>query len=99
MWAIAKAPLLLSTNITALGEEFPSLLALLLNTEVIAINQDSDGIQARKLMVDGTILGKLVGVEECARPDMMVLSKSTMQASSTFSSFSEVEAGKQRWEA
>lgn len=98
MWAIAKAPLLLSTNVTALGLEYPALMALLLNKEVIAINQDSNGVQARKLMADGAVLGKLVGVEECARPDMMALSASTLQSPAPFRSFSEAEAGKQLWE-
>ena len=38
-WAIAKAPLLLSVNITELNTSFPSLIELMTNPEVLAINQ------------------------------------------------------------
>jgi hypothetical protein len=102
IWAIAKSPLLLSTNLTALGEQFPTLMQLLLNTDVVAVNQDPLGVQARKIMVDGKPVGKPVGVEACARPDMMALSVGGGSGSgsgnrSVFGSMSEVEAAKQRW--
>ena len=35
LWACAKAPLLLSTNLTALQQTFPSLVPLLANEEVV----------------------------------------------------------------
>ena len=43
-WAIAKAPLLLSANISKLAQEFPTLLELLADPRVLAINQDSLGV-------------------------------------------------------
>lgn len=101
LWAVAKAPLLLSTNLTALAQDFPVLLELLRNEEVIAINQDPDGVQARKLMVDGVRLGKPVGVEQCATPDLMALSAAACSGGggcAAFRSFAEVAAAKQRWE-
>ena len=101
MWSIAKSPLLLSTNLTALAETSPALLALLKNDEVIAVNQDELGVQARKLVVDGKPLGKLVGVEACARPDLMALAAATIsvpaKSGGVFGSMPEVEAGKQLW--
>jgi hypothetical protein len=44
-----KAPLLLSAH---LPDMVPALLSIINNTEVIQINQDSAGVQARKLVVD-----------------------------------------------
>ena len=73
LWAIANAPLLLLTNLSALAIEHPSLVKLLTLKEVLAINQDAAGIQARKLVVDGRPVGKLVGVEPCAAPDQVEL--------------------------
>ena len=101
MWAVAKSPLLLATNLTALAEQWPSLLALLVDGEVIAVNQDADGVQARKLEVDGKPVGLPVGVEECARPDMMALAAATTAsaAGGVFGSMPETEAGKQLWSA
>ena len=46
---LMKAPLLLSAH---LPDMVPALLSIINNTEVIQINQDSAGVQARKLVVD-----------------------------------------------
>ena len=46
LWAIMKAPLLLSADLPNL---IPDLIAVANNTEVIAVNQDPLGVQARKL--------------------------------------------------
>jgi len=46
LWAISKAPLLIGCDVTNLS---PETLAILTNSEVIAINQDSLGIQAGKV--------------------------------------------------
>ena len=46
LWAIMKAPLLLSADLPKLH---PAVLALVNNSEVIEVNQDSLGVQARNL--------------------------------------------------
>eukprot|EP01052_Picozoa_sp_SAG31_P003836 SAG31_NODE_151_length_22216_cov_37.572139_19_plen_514_part_00 len=98
MWAIAKAPLLLSMNITELQAKFPELLPVLLNKEVISINQDGDGVQARKLMVDDKPVGKPIGVVECSAPDLVQIAKGVLSnLSEPFGSTAEVAAAKQIW--
>ena len=66
-WAIAKSPLLLSTNLTALAETSPSLLTLMTTAGLIGINQDPLGMQARKIQVDGAYIGRPVGVQQHTR--------------------------------
>ena len=46
LWAISKAPLLIGCDITKMYKEIKDILT---NPEVIAINQDSLGIQGRKI--------------------------------------------------
>jgi len=48
MWAIMKAPLILGNDISAMS---PATLSVLANKEVIAINQDPLGVQARRVAV------------------------------------------------
>jgi len=62
LWAVMKAPLLLSSNLPRLDA---SLIALANNSELIAVNQDSVGVQARKLVVDGQPLPWLVSLTPC----------------------------------
>lgn len=62
LWAIMKSPLLLSSNLPKLSAE---IIEIINNTEVIAINQDKLGVQARKLSIDGKPLPWLVGVTSC----------------------------------
>ena len=62
LWAIMKAPLLLSSNLPHL---VPEVIAIVNNTDIIAVNQDPLGVQARKLYVDGTPLPWLVGLQPC----------------------------------
>ena len=62
LWCIMKAPLLLSANLPKL----PAWIsATFQNPEIVAINQDSLGVQARKLMLDGQPLPWEVGLERC----------------------------------
>ena len=63
LWSIMKAPLLLSSDLPTLT---PAVIAIVNNTEVIAMNQDELGVQARKLVVDGAPLPWLVGLADCA---------------------------------
>ena len=63
LWAIMKAPLLLSSDLTQLDS---SIIDLIGNEEVIAINQDALGVQARKVDIDGTPLPWHVGLEDCS---------------------------------
>ena len=63
LWAIMKAPLLLSADLPNL---IPDLIAIANNTEIIAVNQDPLGVQARKLArsspsTDGTAGGSALG--------------------------------------
>lgn len=63
LWAIMKAPLLLSANLPRLVNE---IIAIVNNTEVISVNQDPLGVQARKLLIDGKPVPWLVALESCA---------------------------------
>ena len=62
IWAISKAPLLISTALTALTNE---TLALYKNARLLAINQDALGRPARKLAVDGQRMPFFVGLGPC----------------------------------
>ncbi|KAG8645989.1 hypothetical protein MANES_10G110300v8 [Manihot esculenta] len=50
IWAISKAPLLLGCDVRSLSNETMQIIS---NEEVIAINQDSLGVQARKVRMEG----------------------------------------------
>ncbi|XP_058005208.1 alpha-galactosidase 1 [Hevea brasiliensis] len=50
IWAISKAPLLLGCDVRSLSNETMQIIS---NEEVIAINQDSLGAQARKVRMEG----------------------------------------------
>ena len=65
LWALMKAPLLLSANLPALNKTNPSIVAVVSSPGVVAINQDPLGVQARKLSIDGAVLPWLVGAESC----------------------------------
>jgi alpha-galactosidase len=62
LWVLAKSPLLLSADLAALPA---SIVQIISNPEVVAVNQDAAGVQARKLTVDGAPLPWLVGFERC----------------------------------
>lgn len=66
VWAIMKAPLLLSADLPNLH---PDLIGMAGNAEVIAVNQDSLGIAARKIQIDGPPLPWLAGAADCALPE------------------------------
>jgi len=48
MWCVMKAPLILGSNLPAID---PPTLAVLTNAEAIAVNQDSWGVQAKRVAV------------------------------------------------
>ncbi|WJX76890.1 Alpha-galactosidase 1 [Trifolium repens] len=50
LWAISKAPLLLGCDIRNVTKE---TMAIVSNKEVIAVNQDSLGVQAKKVRMEG----------------------------------------------
>lgn len=50
IWALSKAPLLIGCDVTAMSNETYELLS---NTEVIAVNQDKLGVQAKKVKKQG----------------------------------------------
>jgi hypothetical protein len=62
LWAVMKAPLLLSADLPALPA---SIQAIIANPEVAAVNQDALGVQARKVLVDAAPVPFLVGFERC----------------------------------
>ena len=95
-WAVAKAPLLFSTNLTALAITYPNLLKLIANPEIVSINQDANGVQARKLLVNDAPIGKPVGVQSCSGPDMVGMAAG-VPTGGVFGSAAEVGAAKQRW--
>jgi alpha-galactosidase len=49
LWATMKSPLLIGCDVRAMSE---STLAILSNPEVIAVNQDPMGVQARRVWSD-----------------------------------------------
>lgn len=49
IWSIAKAPLLIGCDVRNISQD---ALDILTNPEVIAVNQDSLGIQGRKVRID-----------------------------------------------
>ena len=63
LWAIMKAPMLLSADLPNLPA---NIQAIINSPEVIATNQDPLGVQARKLMLDGAVMPWLVGFESCS---------------------------------
>ena len=63
LWSIMKSPLLLSANLPALPISIQNIIN---SPEVIAVNQDSLGVQGRKLLLDGQVMPWLVGFESCA---------------------------------
>lgn len=62
LWAITKSPLILGSDVRKLTA---AQLAIIGNKDVIAINQDPLGVQARKLAVNGTLLPRFVGIGPC----------------------------------
>lgn len=46
IWAILAAPLLMSTDLSAIRPEYKAILQ---NDDIIAVNQDPLGIQGRRL--------------------------------------------------
>lgn len=51
LWAASKAPLLIGCDVRTMSQ---NTTAILTNTEVIAVNQDSLGVQARRVASSGT---------------------------------------------
>lgn len=66
LWAIMKAPLLVSGDIVNLIDDIAK--GIVGNPEVIAVNQDSLSVQARKVAVNGSRMPWLVGIEDCTSP-------------------------------
>ena len=64
LWSIMKAPLLIGCDLRSID---PDTLALLLNTEVIAINQDSLGVQGRRVWSSSMEKKRRLGEEETGR--------------------------------
>jgi hypothetical protein len=62
LWCLAKAPLILGTNLSALS---PSKLAVVSNAAAIAINQDALGVQGKKLAVDGRVTPRFASLAPC----------------------------------
>lgn len=62
IWSIVKAPLILGTNLSRLS---PTQLAIISNKDLIDINQDDLGVQAKKLAVDGFPTPRFVGLAPC----------------------------------
>ncbi|UJR29415.1 hypothetical protein I4U23_010627 [Adineta vaga] len=63
LWAISKAPLLIGGDVTNMSQ---ATLNIYLNREVIAVNQDSLGIQGKKIVVSSSQLSSAVFMTECA---------------------------------
>ena len=62
LWCLAKAPLILGTNLSALS---PAKLSIVSNKAAIAVNQDALGVQGRKLAVNGQVTPRFVGLAPC----------------------------------
>ncbi|KAI2494830.1 alpha-galactosidase [Fragilaria crotonensis] len=70
LWAIMKAPLIVSTDLFDLDR---NILDIITNREVIEINQDVLGIPARKVLIDGLPVPWKVDIEDCSFPDQSLL--------------------------
>ena len=62
-WAITKATLILGSNVGKLSKD---QLAIIGNQKVIDINQDTMGVQAKKVAINGSLAPQFVGVAPCA---------------------------------
>eukprot|EP00759_Apiculatamorpha_spiralis_P027968 PhF_6_TR30577/c0_g2_i1/m.44953/K07407/E3.2.1.22B, galA, rafA; alpha-galactosidase len=62
LWAISKAPLILGSDVRKLNSD---QIAILTNSDVIAVNQDPLGVPAKKLSVNGVVTPRFVGVGSC----------------------------------
>ena len=47
VWAILASPLVLGTDLRSLASDHPDCLALLLNKDIVAVNQDAGGLPPR----------------------------------------------------
>merc|ERR1740117_1829555 len=63
LWAITKSTLILGSKVEALSSE---QLAIIGNKDVIAVNQDPLGIQARKVAINGSLTPHFMGIAPCA---------------------------------
>lgn len=66
LWAISKAPLLIGCDVSKMS---PMTLNILMNSEVIAVNQDSLGVQGRKVAFASSQSPKLsrhVAITNCS---------------------------------
>ncbi|CAH2073537.1 unnamed protein product [Thlaspi arvense] len=79
IWAISKAPLLLGCDIRNMSKE---TMEIVTNKEVIAINQDPHGVQAKKVRMEGDIevwAGPLSGY----RVALLLLNRGPLRSSIT----------------
>jgi len=63
LWAITKSTLILGSKVTELSKE---QLAIISNKDLIAINQDQLGIQAKKVSINGALTPQFVGLAPCS---------------------------------
>jgi len=66
LWALIKSPLLIGCDLTKVSS---ADLAILLNTEVIAVNQDPLGVQGRRIWSNSGEYSMLVEACDPSRPD------------------------------
>jgi alpha-galactosidase len=62
LWALMKSPLLIGCDLTKISN---SSLAILSNAEVIALNQDSKGIQGRRVWSSTPAERSILKVKNC----------------------------------
>jgi hypothetical protein len=66
LWSISKSPLLIGCDVTNMS---PTTLKILSNPEVIAINQDSLGVQGKKVVTASSQLSNAISeviISECS---------------------------------
>jgi hypothetical protein len=62
LWALSKAPLLIGCDLTKISN---SSLTILSNPEVIALNQDSKGVQGRRVWSSSVTGRSTLKVQDC----------------------------------
>jgi alpha-galactosidase len=62
LWALSKSPLLIGCDLTKISD---SSLAILSNAEVIALNQDSKGVQGRRVWSSEETGRSILKVKNC----------------------------------
>ena len=68
VWAILASPLIISADLRTIKEQHPDCLALMLNPEIVAVNQDPAGLPPRLISqrTNGSTISRALRVGACS---------------------------------